>query len=139
MQLLHIKSLDEIDLNANLFFQKTIGHKLFAFHGSMGSGKTTFIQSFCKALGVIDSVCSPTFAIINVYKTFKDEEVYHFDFYRLKNIEEAYDIGYEDYIYSGNICLMEWPEIIESVLPPEVLKINITVQDDNSRILSWSQ
>jgi tRNA threonylcarbamoyladenosine biosynthesis protein TsaE len=100
--------------------------RIFAFYGEMGAGKTTFIKAICKELGVPDIVQSPTFALINEYLTIHGESVFHFDFYRIKKAEEAYDIGYEDYIYSGNYCLIEWPELIQALLPEETVKVSIS-------------
>lgn len=107
--------------------------RIFAFYGEMGVGKTTFIKAICNSLNVADVVSSPTFAIVNVYNTSDLEELYHFDFYRLKSIEEAYDIGYEDYFYSGNYCFIEWPEMIQSLLPAEVVKVVLSVDSDNNQ------
>jgi tRNA threonylcarbamoyladenosine biosynthesis protein TsaE len=99
--------------------------RIFAFYGSMGAGKTTLIKVLCHELGVVDIVQSPTFAIINEYLTPVGESIYHFDFYRIKKAEEAMDIGYEDYIYSGNYCFIEWPELIGELLPNDVVKVFI--------------
>jgi tRNA threonylcarbamoyladenosine biosynthesis protein TsaE len=110
--------------------------RIFAFYGKMGSGKTTFIQEICKALHSADVVTSPTFAIINEYFTSSGTTIYHFDFYRLKNISEAYDLGYEDYFYSGNYCLIEWPEKIESLLPDEYIKVTLTEINKGLRNIS---
>ena len=98
---------------------------VIAFYGSMGAGKTTLIKNLCHRMGVTDEVNSPTFAIVNEYVTEEGESVYHFDFYRIKKLEEAYDIGYENYFYSGNLCLIEWPEMIEPLLPEEYIRVEI--------------
>ena len=111
-------------------------HSIFAFFGEMGAGKTTFIRSLCDELQVTDTVNSPTFAIINDYETKDNNLVYHFDFYRVKNIEEAYNFGYETYFDSGNICLIEWPQIIEDLIVDNFLKIIITVDDENKRTIT---
>lgn len=103
--------------------------RFFAFYGSMGVGKTTLIKEICNQLGVSDNVCSPTFAIINEYRASTGDPVYHFDFYRIKNIEEAYDIGYEEYFYSGDYCFVEWSEKIEAILPEQYVQVNITERD----------
>lgn len=103
--------------------------RFYAFFGSMGVGKTTLIKEICKQLGVMQNVCSPTFAIVNEYCDSKGEPVYHFDFYRLKNLAEAYDIGYEEYFYSGYWCFTEWTEKIEPLLPDHYLRIDITERD----------
>lgn len=98
---------------------------VIAFYGSMGAGKTTLIKNLCHRMGVTDEVNSPTFAIVNEYVTEEGESVYHFDFYRIKKLEEAYDIGYENYFYSGNLCLIEWPEMIEPLLPEKYIRVEI--------------
>ena len=102
--------------------------RVFAFYGNMGTGKTTFIKAICHELGVTDIVQSPTFSIINEYKTKTGEPIYHFDFYRIKSIAEVFDIGYEDYLYSGNYCFMEWPELIEPLLPEDTVRVRISGQ-----------
>lgn len=113
------------------------GHiKVWCFDAEMGAGKTTLTKAICKELGVQDEMSSPTFSIVNEYLTDKGEDIYHFDFYRLKDFEEALDIGVEDYLYSGNLCLLEWPEIIESLLPDEYLQISIKLVSDNTRSLT---
>ena len=109
------------------------GKRVFALYGKMGAGKTTFIQSICKQLGSDDNVTSPTFALINEYTTPDLSSIFHFDFYRIENLEEAFDLGYEDYIYSGNYCLIEWPEMIESLLPESFVEVRIEVDQDDSR------
>lgn len=109
--------------------------RIFAFYGKMGAGKTTFIQAICRALGSTDNITSPTFAIINEYSTSYNEPVFHFDFYRIKNISEAFDLGYEDYFYSGNYCCIEWPEMIEDLLPENIVKVRIEAQEDESRLI----
>ncbi len=100
--------------------------RIFAFYGQMGAGKTTFIKAICSELGVSDIVQSPTFSIINEYKTLAGESVFHFDFYRIRSIIEVFDIGYEDYLYSGNYCFIEWPELVESLLPENTVRIYIS-------------
>lgn len=126
----HIKDLNRI---AKRLINEFPAFRIFAFYGKMGAGKTTFIQSVCKALGSDDTVTSPTFALINEYKTGDRQSIFHFDFYRIKNIAEAFDLGYEDYLYSGNYCLIEWPELIEPLLPENRLKVKIEVAEDDSR------
>lgn len=106
--------------------------KFFIFEGDMGAGKTTFIKSLCETLGVKDVVSSPTFSIVNEYES-EFGPIYHFDFYRLKSIREAYDIGYEEYFYSGNYCLIEWPSKVEELMPDEYIKVQITVTDNEQR------
>lgn len=120
------------------FFQKNTEVKVVAFYGEMGSGKTTLIKEICNRLGVKDVVTSPTFAIINEYNANLGDFVYHFDFYRLKNITEAIDIAAEDYFYSNNYCFIEWPEIVEPLLPEKILKINIIEKNQNTRKLTIS-
>lgn len=119
---------------AKAIIQLSQKHKLVAFYGQMGAGKTTLIKQICAQLGVMQEISSPTFALVNEYETSTQQIVYHFDFYRIKNLEEVYDIGYEDYFYSNNLCLMEWPENIAPLLEnEEVLKVHIKPIDANSR------
>jgi tRNA threonylcarbamoyladenosine biosynthesis protein TsaE len=132
-----IFTIDEIESVANKILAATKGKTIFALQGEMGSGKTTFVKAFCKALGVKDMVSSPTFSIINVYHTNKVSMVYHMDLYRLKNLSEAINAGVEDYLYSGNICLVEWPQIIETILPPEVVFLNINIIDVKTRTIQF--
>ena len=110
---------------------------VIAFYGKMGAGKTTFIKALCEELGVEDVITSPTFAIVNEYSLPSQEALYHFDFYRIKKLEEVYDMGYEDYFYSGNLCLIEWPELIEELLPEDALRVTIEEQPDGSRTIAW--
>ena len=109
--------------------------RIFLFFGEMGSGKTTFIKALCTELGVTDTVASPTYSIVNEYQSPKGK-VYHFDFYRLKNETEALDMGYEEYFYDGSYCFIEWPEKIENLWPPEFVKVNIAVTDQNQRLIT---
>lgn len=131
-----IKSLDTIHEAAKEFVKEMGEGKVFGFYGKMGAGKTTFIKALCEVLGVEDVITSPTFAIINEYTDGKGDPIYHFDFYRIKKLEEVYDMGYEDYFYSGNLCLLEWPELIEDILPENVIKVTIEEQPDGTRKLS---
>jgi hydrolase, P-loop family len=133
---IRINSLDTIHEAAKEFIKGMGDGKVFAFYGKMGAGKTTFIKALCEVLGVKDVITSPTFAIINEYTDGNDNPIYHFDFYRIKKLEEVYDMGYEDYFYSGNLCLLEWPELVEDVLPENVIKVTIEEQPDGSRILT---
>lgn len=110
---------------------------VIAFYGKMGAGKTTFIKALCEELGVEDVITSPTFAIVNEYSLPSQGALYHFDFYRIKKLEEVYDMGYEDYFYSGNLCLIEWPELIEELLPENALRVTIEEQPDGSRTIAW--
>ena len=132
-----IDSLDNIHEAAKQFLAGMGNGKVFAFYGKMGAGKTTFIKAICEELGVDDVITSPTFAIVNEYTAGDDSPIYHFDFYRIKKLEEVYDMGYEDYFYSGNLCLLEWPELIESLLPEDVTKVNIQTEEDGSRTVEW--
>ena len=108
---------------------------IFAFYGKMGSGKTTFIKSICEELGVEDSINSPTFAIVNEYMSGEEDTIFHFDFYRIKSIAEVYNMGYEEYIYSDAYCFIEWPELIEELLPEETVRVYITEESDGTRII----
>ena len=113
------------------------GHiKVWCFHAEMGAGKTTLIKQLGKVMNVTDEMSSPTFAIVNEYLTAGNDTIYHFDFYRLKDIEEAIEIGVEEYLDSGNLCLLEWPELIETLLPDQYLKISINLVGDNARSLT---
>ena len=112
--------------------------KIFIFDGDMGAGKTTFIKTFCSVLGVTDVVSSPTYSIVNEYNS-ANGAVYHFDFYRIKNIQEAYDLGYEEYFYGGGICLIEWPERVDELLPDHLVKVEISILDENRRVFKFSK
>ena len=131
-----IKDLDHIEEAAREFIGQMGDDTVFAFYGKMGAGKTTFIKALCKLLGVEDEVNSPTFAIINEYRSQTTAElIYHFDFYRIKKLEEVYDLGYEDYFYSGALCFIEWPELVEELLPLDAKKVTITETSDGSRTI----
>ena len=132
--------LNDIDAAARDFVDDMAGRRLFAFYGPMGAGKTTFIRAVCEALGTTDVVTSPTFAIINEYNTRSGRPIYHFDFYRIRRLAEVYDIGYEDYFYgSDGICLMEWPELVEPLLPPETVRVTIAVLPDGTRSIDYKK
>lgn len=128
-----INSTDEIGAAAKEFVAAMGDRTVFAFYGKMGAGKTTFIKAVCEELGVEDVINSPTFAIVNEYVDGNGSPVYHFDFYRIKNMQEVMDMGYEDYVYSGNVCFMEWPELIENLLPDDAVKVVIEEETDGSR------
>ena len=132
-----IRNISDLDRAAKEFLQKIGDHTLIAFFAPMGSGKTTFTTAICRVLGVTDPVGSPTFAIVNEYMRADGDPMYHFDFYRINKLSEAVEIGLYDYLDSGCLCLMEWPENIEELLPEETLKITISVNPDQSRTLSW--
>lgn len=144
---LTLNNLEGIGETARQFIQCIGDSRVLAFYGKMGAGKTTFIKALCQQLGVQDVITSPTFAIVNEYtvgdgegKAIGIEEgdaVYHFDFYRIKKLEEVYDMGYEDYFYSGCLCLMEWPELIEELLPEDAMKVTITENADGTRTINF--
>jgi tRNA threonylcarbamoyladenosine biosynthesis protein TsaE len=133
-----IDTIDHIQESARTFINGMGDATIFAFYGKMGAGKTTFIKAICEELGVEDVITSPTFAIVNEYRSSTTAElIYHFDFYRIKKIEEVYDMGYEDYFYSGSLCLIEWPELIEDLLPEDAVRVTIDEQADGSRLVTW--
>jgi len=129
-------SIDGLKSAAAKLIEQFPTQRVFALYGKMGAGKTTFIQAVCNYLGSHDVVTSPTFAIINEYKAKDLSSVFHFDFYRINDLEEAYDLGYEEYIYSGNYCFIEWPEMIEPLLPENFVEVKIEVQENENRIIS---
>ena len=147
---IRIQDLEHIREAAREFINQIGDHRVFAFYGKMGAGKTTFVKAICEELGVEDVITSPTFAIVNEYTTSPNPSqggevssspwgrlgevpIYHFDFYRIKKLEEVYDMGYEDYFYSGALCFIEWPELIEEVLPDDAVRVHIEEQPDGSR------
>lgn len=133
-----IKSLDAIHEAAREFIKNMGKGHVFAFYGKMGAGKTTFIKAVCEELGVEDVITSPTFAIVNEYHTATTNDViYHFDFYRIKKLDEVYDMGYEEYFYSGALCFLEWPELIEEILPEDTVMVKITQEEDGSRTVEF--
>ena len=132
-----IQSLDHIHEAAREFIAAMGDNAVFALYGKMGAGKTTFVKALCQELGVEDVVTSPTFAVINEYRSdIAGELIYHFDFYRIKKLEEVYDMGYEDYFYSGALCFIEWPELIEELLPGKTVRVTIEELEDGSRKLT---
>lgn len=135
---INIPSLEAMPAAAQEFLAGIEGHSLIAFCAPMGAGKTTFISALCRSLGVdADAVSSPTFAIVNEYRTATGESIYHFDFYRIEDGREALDIGLYEYLDSGCLCLMEWPENIAELLPEETVMVSIDVLEDGTRRLSW--
>lgn len=131
-----IKDLEHIREAAKAFIDAIGTEHVFAFYGSMGAGKTTFIKAICEELGVDDVVTSPTFAIVNEYQTANGGTIYHFDFYRIKKLEEVYDMGYEDYFYNDALCFIEWPEMMEELLPDNAVRVNIKENADGTRTVS---
>lgn len=135
---IQINSLENINEAAKQFVQNIGDHTVFAFYGKMGAGKTTFIKAVCECLGVDDVITSPTFAIVNeYYSSVLDAPIYHFDFYRIKKLEEVYDLGYEEYVYSGSLCFIEWPELIDDLLPEDVVKVSISENASGSRTVEF--
>ena len=134
-----INKLENIREAARQFIDTIGDHTVFALYGKMGAGKTTFIKAVCEELGVEDVITSPTFAIVNEYtiSNHKAQSIYHFDFYRIKKLEEVYDMGFEDYFYSGSLCFIEWPELIEVVLPEDAVRVTITENPDGSRTIMF--
>ena len=136
MNTLQLKSLNQLEEVATAFIKQMDNRTVFAFYGEMGAGKTTFIKAVCRLLGVSENITSPTFAIVNEYIAANDSLIYHFDCYRLKNLKEAYDIGAEEYFYSGNVCFVEWPEKIEDLLPANTVNVKIEVQPNQERLIT---
>lgn len=136
-QKITITDTGDLPRAAEEFLSKIGDNRIIAFFAPMGAGKTTFTTAICERLGVEDAVCSPTFTIINEYCTRTGEPLYHFDFYRINRLEEAVDLGLDDYFYSGALCIIEWPENITGLLPEETLKVHITVNPDLSRTVVW--
>jgi tRNA threonylcarbamoyladenosine biosynthesis protein TsaE len=128
-QIFNEVKLNDLPIIAKEIIESYKNDRIFTFFGKMGAGKTTLIKEICNYLKVVDVVCSPTFSIVNEYHTSDNESVFHFDFYRIKNEKEAYDIGYEDYFYSNNYCLIEWPEKISELLPENYVKVLIEEND----------
>jgi len=134
----HNVGLTDLETVAEQIVAHTQNENIWLFHGDMGAGKTTLIKALGKAMGVSDSMSSPTFALVNEYEAFRDKKIYHFDFYRIKNEAEAYDIGVEEYFDSGDYCFVEWPEKIQSIIPPEHADIKITLDDNTHRTIAIS-
>ena len=135
-----IDSIENIEVAAKEFIDyisnSSLESNIFAFYGQMGAGKTTFIKAICNVLGVEDLVSSPTFTIVNEYKSAKGFPIYHFDFYRIKSLEEVYNMGYEEYLYSDAVCFMEWPELVEELLPDECIRVDIEEESDGTRTIT---
>lgn len=139
MKEFHINGVDELGQVADYLISLRDASDIIAFYGPMGAGKTTLIKNLCHKMGVTDEVNSPTFAIVNEYVTLEGESVYHFDFYRIKKLEEVYDIGYDNYFYSGNLCLLEWPEMIDPLMPERFVRVDIALgETDDSRKITVS-
>lgn len=134
-----IHSLQQIHDAAHRFIEAMGDNTVFAMYGKMGAGKTTFIKAVCECLGVEDVINSPTFAIVNEYRSSSSELIYHFDFYRIKKLEEVYDMGYEDYFYSGALCFIEWPELIEELLPGNTIKVTIEEVENGARKVTMEE
>ena len=137
---IRITDIEHIREAAQEFIKHIGDHRVFAFYGKMGAGKTTFVKAICEELGVQDVITSPTFAIINEYEAsstgqYEGIPIYHFDFYRIKKLEEVYDMGYEDYFYADALCFIEWPELIEDILPEDAVKVSIEEQPDGTRLV----
>lgn len=133
MSTFNINSVDELPVVAKAVIDAAAKHPVVAFFGAMGAGKTTLIREITAQLGVTDSVTSPTFALVNHYRGRGEQSIFHFDFYRINKLEEAYDLGYEEYFFSGELCLVEWPEKIEELLGDDITRVAIEVTGDNSR------
>ncbi|KAA6317715.1 tRNA threonylcarbamoyladenosine biosynthesis protein TsaE [termite gut metagenome] len=133
---IQITNLEQLPVAARQFICEMGDNTVFAFYGKMGVGKTTFIKAICEELGITEAINSPTFAIVNEYRSEKTGElIYHFDFYRIKKLEEVYDMGYEDYFYSGARCFIEWPELVEELLPEDAVKVSIEEQENGARLV----
>jgi tRNA threonylcarbamoyladenosine biosynthesis protein TsaE len=135
--IIKIKKPEELKEAAERLLKETEGRRIYALFGAMGAGKTTFVKAICEVLGSTDRVVSPTFTIVNEYTTKKNDSLYHFDFYRINKITEVYDIGIDEYFDSGNFCFMEWPELVEEILPPETVRVSINIMPDDSREITF--
>ena len=139
MKIINVKNLEDLPRAASELLESLNGHTIIALHGTMGAGKTTLIREIASQMGVVDNVTSPTFAIVNQYNTADDSRIYHFDFYRIEKVEEAYDFGYEEYFFSGDLCFVEWPERIAELMPEDTLNITIELtEDNNERVITIS-
>ncbi len=135
---LECKKIENLPVSAKDFLRKTKGNKKFAFYGKMGAGKTTFIKAICNELGAKETVNSPSFTLINEYQAKSGELIFHFDLYRIKEIEELYDIGYEDYFYSNSYLFIEWPELAEDLLPGDICRVYLQEKENGNRIISFT-
>jgi len=138
MKQISVASINELSHVAKTILGNTPNQSVFAFYGTMGAGKTTLIKAFCKVLGVEETVTSPTFSLVNEYSDKNSNPIYHFDFYRIKKIDEVFDIGYEEYFYSDNYCFIEWPELVLELLPDSYVYILIEENKSGKRIISYS-
>ncbi len=136
MRQITIDSLADLPKVAELVLESLNGRNVVAFFAPMGAGKTTLISTLMESLGSEDIVTSPTFALVNQYYTAEREPVYHFDFYRINSINEAFDMGYEEYFYSGDLCLVEWPEKVEQLLPDDTMVVKIEIIDETTRLFT---
>ena len=132
-----VKSINDLPAAAEKFCDSIANNRIFLFYGEMGAGKTTFIKEICKYLDVQQEVTSPTFAIVNEYECEKYSLIFHFDFYRIKKISEIFDIGFDEYIDSGALVLIEWPEMLGELIPDNHVSVKISLQNDSSRLISW--
>jgi len=137
MRSITISSLQELDNAAGRFLEVTGGHTVIAFSGELGAGKTTFIQAICRKLGIEVDVNSPTFALVNEYFSPEGNSIFHFDLYRIESQDELFDMGYEEYFYSGSLCLIEWPEKARKLIPEDALWVKIEIGENNARILHF--
>ena len=137
MRTITISSLQELDDAASRFLELAGEHAVIAFSGEMGAGKTTFIQALCRRLGVTVEVNSPTFSLVNEYFTPSGSSIFHFDLYRIESPEELFDMGYEEYFYSGSLCLIEWPEKASSLIPDEALLVHIVIGENDARLIQF--
>jgi tRNA threonylcarbamoyladenosine biosynthesis protein TsaE len=133
------RSLDALLPVAGRILEDAGQERIFALEAKMGAGKTTLIKAFCELLGVKETVSSPTFSLVNEYRDGDGHPVFHFDFYRIKKIEEVFDIGYEEYFYSGEYCFIEWPEMVLELLPESYVYLSIEVNDNDERVISWKE
>ncbi|MCD4711042.1 MAG: tRNA (adenosine(37)-N6)-threonylcarbamoyltransferase complex ATPase subunit type 1 TsaE [Bacteroidales bacterium] len=137
MRTITISALQEIDEAARSFLEAVGEVAVIAFFGEMGAGKTTFIQALCRNLGITVEVTSPTFSLVNEYFTPEGASIFHFDLYRIETLEELFDMGYEEYFYSGSLCLIEWPEKANSLIPDDALRVNIVIGENESRLIQF--